>query len=137
MKRLLTTAAGAVLGLGVAFAACFSDRPHPLEQDRSVTGSCRVPVGSGVVGSVGAIVAIREFRFVPDTIRVPAGTKITWINCEEDFANEPHTTTSDAGVWTSELLSPGDLYERRFDQPGTYPYFCEPHPFMTAMVIVE
>jgi plastocyanin len=123
--------------LGLAFAACFSDRPHALAQDPSVGGNCRVPVGAGVVGSVGAIVAIREFRFVPDTIRVPAGTKITWINCEEAFADEPHTTTSDAAVWRSELLAPGDLYERRFDQPGTYPYFCEPHPFMTATVIVE
>ena len=90
-----------------------------------------------VVGSVSAIVAIREFRFVPDTIRVPAGTVITWINCEEDFADEPHTTTSVQEAWRSDLLSPGDLYQRRFDQPGTFPYFCEPHPFMTATVIVE
>ena len=129
----------ALLGLALAGAACFSDRPHPLAQAPPVSGNCRVPVGSGVVGSVGAIVAIREFRFVPDTIRVPAGTKITWINCEEDFADEPHTTTSEAGAdnWRSELLAPGDLYERRFDQPGTYPYFCEPHPFMRATVIVE
>ncbi len=137
MNRLFILAVTALVGSGLAFAACFSDRPHPVEQGRSVGGNCRVPVGSGVVGSVGAIVAIREFRFVPDTIRVPAGTRITWINCEEDFADEPHTTTSDAGVWRSELLSPGDLYERRFDQPGTFPYFCEPHPFMTATVIVE
>lgn len=136
MKAPLTTAA-ALVALGVAFAACFSDRPHPVGHEPPVGGDCRVPVGSGVVGSVGAIVAIREFRFVPDTIRVPAGTKITWINCEEDFADEPHTTTSTADAWRSELLSPGDLYERRFDQPGVYPYFCEPHPFMTATVIVE
>jgi plastocyanin len=135
MRRALTSA-GAVL-LALAIVSCFSDRPHPLEQEPNLSGNCRVPVGSGVVGSVSAIVAIREFRFVPDTIRVPAGTVITWINCEEDFADEPHTTTSDQEVWRSDLLSPGDLYQRRFDQPGTYPYFCEPHPFMTATVIVE
>lgn len=135
MRRRLTSA-GAVL-LALAIVSCFSDRPHPLEQEPTLSGNCRVPVGSGVVGSVSAIVAIREFRFVPDTIRVPAGTVITWINCEEDFADEPHTTTSDEEVWRSGLLSPGDLFQQRFDQPGTYPYFCEPHPFMTATVIVE
>jgi plastocyanin len=137
MKRPLTAVGATLLGLGLVVAACVSDRPHPLGADRSVAGNCRVPVGSGVVGSVGAIVAIREFRFVPDTIRVPAGTKITWINCEEDFADEPHTTTATGGAWRSELLSPGDLFERRFDAPGIYPYFCEPHPFMTGAVIVE
>jgi plastocyanin len=137
MRRLRTAAGAALLALAPAFAACVSDRPHPVEQDRSIAGDCRVPVGSGVVGSVGGIVAIREFRFLPDTIRVPAGTNITWINCEEDFADEPHTTTSEEGGWRSDLLSPGDLYQRRFDQPGTYSYFCEPHPFMTATVIVE
>lgn len=137
MRHLRIVACAALLGSGLAFVACFSDHPHPLENDQSVIGNCRVPVGSGVVGSVGAIVAIREFRFVPDTIRVPAGTKITWINCEEDFADEPHTTTSAAQAWRSDLLSPGDLFERRFDEPGVFDYFCEPHPFMTATVIVE
>lgn len=138
MSRPRTAAGAALLALATAFTACVSDRPSPVEQDGAVVGNCRVPVGSGVVGSVGAIVAIREFRFVPDTIRVPAGTTITWINCEEDFADEPHTTTSVGGEgWRSELLSPGDLYQRRFDQPGTYSYFCEPHSFMTATVIVE
>ena len=137
MTRLPMVAGAAILALALPFVACFSDRPHPVEAGQQVDGDCRVPVGSSVVGSVGAVVAIRGFRFVPDTIRVPAGTRITWINCEEDFADEPHTTTSEAGAWQSDLLSPGDLYERRFDQPGVYPYFCEPHPFMTATVIVE
>lgn len=137
MKRFVITAIAAVVTLWLGLAACFSDRPHPVDPNLSIVGDCRLPVGASAVGSVGAIVAIREFRFVPDTIRVPVGTRITWINCEEDFANEPHTATSDAAVWTSELLSPGDLYERRFDEPGTYLYHCEPHPFMTATVIVE
>jgi plastocyanin len=137
MRYLFARAGVALLALAPALAACVSDRPQPVEQEPSLAGNCRVPVGSEVVGSVSAIVAIREFRFLPDTIRVPAGTAITWLNCEEDFADEPHTTTSEAGGWQSPLLSPGDLYQRRFDQPGTYTYFCEPHPFMTATVVVE
>jgi plastocyanin len=127
----------ALVALALVWTGCFSDRPLPVEQAGTVTGNCRLPVASGPVGSVRAIVAIREFKFVPATIRVPAGTTITWVNCEEAFADEPHTTTSDSEIWSSQLLSPGDLYERRFNEPGTYAYHCEPHPFMTATVIVE
>jgi len=101
------------------------------------SGVCRIPVGSGVVGSVQAVVAIREFVYVPDTLRVPRGTTVTWVNCEEDFANEPHTASDDAGGWASQEMSPTDMYSRRFDSPGVFPYFCEPHPFMHGVLIVE
>jgi len=134
---LVPTAALAATLLTMAAAGCVSDRAGPAGPDAVYSGECRLPVRSDVVGSVGAIVAIREFRFVPDTIRIPRGTAITWVNCEEDFADEPHTTTSDRGVWTSGLLSPGDRYRREFGEPGVFPYHCEPHPFMTATVIVE
>lgn len=125
------------MGLVTLLGGCVSDRPSPLEPNPTISGVCRVPVGSPIVGAVGAIVAIREFRFQPATIRVPRGTTITWINCEESFADEPHTTTSDASIWDSVLLSPEDYYQRRFDEPGVFPYHCEPHPFMQATVIVE
>jgi plastocyanin len=115
--------------------ACFSER-----QAATVIGPggvCRIPVGSGVIGSVQAVVAIREFLYVPDTLRVPRGTTVTWVNCEEDFANEPHTATDEAGGWASQEMSPTDMFSRRFDTPGVFPYFCEPHPFMHGVLIVE
>lgn len=121
--------------LALLLSGCFSDRLAP--STGGVPGVCRIPVSSGVVGSVQAVIAIREFRFFPDTLRVPRGTSVTWVNCEEDFANEPHTATELAGSWGSTELSPTESYSRRFDSPGVFAYYCVPHPFMGGTLIVE
>ena len=49
----------------------------------------------------------------------------------------PHQELVPQPLEEAGLLHAVQRYQRRFDQPGTYPYFCEPHPFMTATVIVE
>jgi plastocyanin len=56
------------------------------------------------------------------TVRV--GTAVTWTNNDGNVA---HTTTSDDGVWDSGLLSGGGTFNVTFDQPGVYPYYCQPH----------
>jgi plastocyanin len=132
---LVTAAAlaAAMLPLG-----CFSERSSPTDPvDGGITGTCRIPVGSSVVGSVQAVIAIKDFTFVPETLRVPRGTTVSWVNCEEDFANEQHNATSESGAWATALLSPTAIDSRRFDEAGVFPYLCEPHPFMKATIIVE
>ena len=129
MKRLM-----AVFGaVGCAIAlACFSDRSAG-----PVTGAaeCRVPVT--VIDSLHYIVAIRDFAFHPDTLHVPAGATVTWINCETP-PQEPHTTTSDTtGIWSSVELNTGDRFSHTFATPGSYPYHCIPHEaFMRGAIIV-
>ncbi len=129
MKRLVV---GVLALVGVAVAACFSDRGSG-----PVTGAaeCRVPVT--VIDSMHYIVAIRDFAFHPDTLHVPTGATVTWINCETP-PQEPHTTTSDtAGIWGSADLNPGDRYSHTFATPGTYPYHCIPHQaFMRGEIVV-
>jgi plastocyanin len=122
-------AAGAALA---AAAACFSERAGgPV-----ILGAaeCRVPVS--VIDSMHVIVAIRTFAFVPDSIAVPAGATVTWVNCE-DVGVEPHTTTSDASLWNSPELSPGSRYSHTFAAPGAFPYHCTPHPQMLGKVVVQ
>lgn len=34
-------------------------------------------------------------------------------------------------------LKANGMYAVRFDQPGTYLYYCDPHPAMRAVVIVR
>lgn len=135
-RAAVAAAAGA---LALAAAACFSERPTAATGDRpnADAGTCRLAVSSSVVGGVQAVVAIKDFRFVPDTLRVPRGTMVTWVNCEEARVDAPHTTTSDSRLWSSELMRPAATYSRRFDQAGAFPYHCEPHPTMTATVIVQ
>jgi len=129
MKRLIV----GVLALGaIAAAACFSERGSG---PGTGAAECQVPVT--VIDSLHYIVAIRDFGFHPDTLHVPTGATVTWINCETP-PQEPHTTTSDTtGIWSSTDLNPGDRFSHTFATPGSYPYHCIPHEaFMRGAIIV-
>jgi amicyanin len=63
---------------------------------------------------------------------------VTWTN---DGA-QPHSATSTVSEsnptkFDSGILNPGQSYSFTFDKPGTYDYFCVPHPFMRGKVIVD
>jgi plastocyanin len=121
-------ALGATLGVAAAvLAGCFSER----EATAPVEGVCSFPVDEGVPGST--LVVIQKFAFGPADVRVRAGERITWINCDVD----QHTSTADGGQWASPLLAPGDGFTHTFATAGEFAYTCEPHPFMTGRVIVE
>lgn len=115
---------GATLALAGGGLACFSER----------TAVTQPPAGQYCSGTPPAnVVVIRDFSFTPAEARVSPGSTVIWANC----GDQAHTSTSDAGVWDSQLISPGFTYSRTFDQAGSFPYHCEPHPFMTATVVVE
>ncbi len=65
-------------------------------------------------------------------LTVPVGTTVVWVN-EDD---QVHTVTEVNGEFDSGLLNPGDSWAMTFDAPGEYEYFCIPHPWMRAKVIV-
>ena len=122
----------AAIGCVVAIA-CFSDRG--AGPGSSSAAECSVPIS--VIDSMHVIVAIRDFSFQPDSIKVPPGATVTWVNCE-DVGQEPHTTTSDAAAqWDSPQLSPGNRFSHTFPAQGAFPYHCTPHPFMTGKVVVQ
>ena len=118
----------------VTLLACFSERGTGATGNTAA--ECRVPVS--VIDSMHYIVAIRDFAFHPDTITVPVGATVTWVNCETP-PQEPHTTTSDSlGVWNSPLLNPGDRFSQKFPTAGSFPYHCIPHQsFMKGKLIVQ
>jgi plastocyanin len=110
-----------------ALVGCFSQR----EPTAPVEGVCSFPVGEGVPGST--IAFIQKFAFGPAEVRVRAGERVTWINCDVDS----HTSTADGGQWASPLLVPGAAFTQAFPTAGVFSYRCVPHPFMTGRVIVE
>ncbi len=67
------------------------------------------------------------------TLTIYAGQTVMWTN--NDSAN--HTATADDNSWGTGTIKPGGSFVRRFDEPGTYTYFCSYHPEMTGTVIVE
>lgn len=119
-------------GIALAAAACFSERGAGPNASLAV---CRVPVT--VIDSLHYLIAIRDFLYYPDSLAVPTGATVTWVNCE-DVGQEPHTTTSDTtGVWDSSDMLPGARFTHQFATPGAFPYHCTAHDFMIAKVVVQ
>lgn len=75
-------------------------------------------------------VNIEEFKFLPQTTTVKAGGTITFANRDK----APHT--AEAEGFDSGRLDRGQSKRIRFDEPGTYEYFCDFHRFMTGTVEV-
>ena len=134
LARLNAAVAAAAIGLVLAALGCFSERAPTTAPPAE--GDCSIAIGGGIIGTTTAIVAIRDFSFQPPEVHVPVGTTVTWLNCEP--AGTPaHTSTSDAGLWSSPRLDPGATFTQTFGQAGRFSFHCEPHPFMTGAVVVE
>jgi len=128
VKARLAVAVAVGCAIGIA---CFSERG--AGPSSSTADICRVPVS--VIDSMHFLIAIKNFAFHPDSISVPPGATVTWVNCDE--GQEPHTTTSDSAVWDSPELSVGNRFSHTFPVQGSFPYHCTPHPFMLGKLIVE
>lgn len=89
--------------------------------------------GAGAEPAGVVEIPIRELTFEGDTIRVPAGTAIRWVNRDP----VAHNTKADDGSWESPLFGPGETYTTRLELPGRYAYVCTIHPFMRGLIIVE
>ena len=77
-------------------------------------------------------VPIQAFVFQPATISVPVGTVVRWTNLDP----VDHTVTDIDMTWDSGLFGASGTYSMAFDTPGTYTYFCIPHPTMIGTIEV-
>ncbi len=80
----------------------------------------------------GPTVHIHNFAFVPATLTIPAGATVTFVNDDD----EPHTATSTTKAFDSEAIDTHGTWTHRFDNAGTFPYFCELHPMMHGKLVV-
>lgn len=81
-----------------------------------------------------AKVTIKSFKYMPATITVKSGAKLTWTN--RDSAN--HTVNSDTGTALNIANLPkGKSGSVTLTKPGTYAYHCAFHPFMHGKVVVK
>lgn len=82
------------------------------------------------------VVLLSENRFRPARIEIAAGTTVVWQNDEADPTVE-HNVISRDYRWASSNFVSGESYERTFDTPGEYRYFCDLHGGMTGRVVVQ
>lgn len=98
------------------------------------TGAAAGPAGAAVVASGDtAVVDMRQLAYEPGRIEVKAGTVVVFTN------NAPlqHSVVADDGSFDSGLIDVGKRWARTFARPGTYSYYCTPHPFMKGVVVVR
>src|SRR3990170_5345153 len=72
-----------------------------------------------------ATVNMTGIKYVPDSITVDVGTKVTWVNKDPVY----HTVTSDEadGPLQSPNIEAGQSFSFTFTEEGTYSYHCIPH----------
>jgi plastocyanin len=84
----------------------------------------------------------QPFAFGPAELTVTPGTTVRWVNDADVF----HTVTFaqsaavrlPSGVFEATLGLAGETVAFRFDVPGVYAYYCEPHvEFMAGIVRVS
>jgi plastocyanin len=80
-----------------------------------------------------AEVKIDNFSFGPQTVTVPVGATVTWVN-HDDI---PHTVVSTDGVFKSKVRDTDEKFSYTFTKAGIYSYFCSVHPKMTGQVVVQ
>lgn len=121
------------LGLG----ACGGGAGEGGGTDGSASGSEQGVGDSQNSGSPPATatneVAIVDFAFQPDPVKVKVGTEVTWTN-QDGFA---HTVTADDKSYDSKNMEKDATFTYRFDTAGTFKYFCAIHNYMTGSVVVE
>lgn len=80
-------------------------------------------------------VTMLKFEFIPKVLHIKSGQTVRWVNKEK---RQYHSVWFEQqGEQESDYLFPQDTHHKQFNELGTYPYRCGPHPEMIATIIVE
>lgn len=105
---------------------------YALNQNKSADSTGQANISSAVATDS---VTIRDYAFGPTSIKVKKGTKVTWTNQDQ----VEHTVTTQSGsptMFDSGLFGKDKTFSYTFEKTGTYQYYCIPHQYMKATVIV-
>jgi plastocyanin len=128
IKSLVTIFAVGFSPITFAKEHAMSHRPQKISEARTKTGR-----GKAVQT---ATVTIDGFQFMPDSVVLQKGGKVTFINKDAT----PHTVTPESGAKFTGTgrLEKGSLAKTVvFTSTGEQNYFCEIHPSMKGKIIVE
>ena len=91
-----------------------------------------------VVGSSNVGCETNNMCYMPYNAALGIGGEAVWHNVD----TMPHTVSSGTpaegfdGVFDSSLVPAGGMFSYKFEEAGTYDYFCMVHPWMTGIVTV-
>lgn len=88
---------------------------------------------SGPPPSSNSVVAVRDRSFDRSHLEVAAGTTVEWSNAG---STRHHLVRILGGATVDGELPPGATATARFEQPGTFEYYCSIHPGMDGSITV-
>jgi plastocyanin len=94
--------------------------------------SSLLPVSGGAAEQAVEVRMPGSF-YRPDALTVPAGTTVRFVNEDTDI----HTVTARDGSYDSGLMFQNQAWTYTYSTPGTYEYYCLPHPWMVGTVEVQ
>ncbi|GAC1325332.1 MAG: hypothetical protein NVSMB25_23720 [Thermoleophilaceae bacterium] len=127
---LIATAAAAVL-LTAGCGSSGGSHPGPQPENRGAPQAA-APTPAAPAVTSGAV-RIVSFKYMPETITVKKGGRVTFANNDQ----AAHTATADDRSFDSQTLKIGASKSVTFTSAGTFPYHCDFHPFMKATVVVR
>ncbi len=117
------------LAPGIYKVECFVANHDDLGMEALLEVSPTAPLVRQGEASSDAV-AITGFAFEPATLRVAAGTEVTWTNGDPT----PHTVTAEDGSFDSGSMDQGATFSAIVNGPVTY--VCEIHPTMRGTIEV-
>lgn len=115
---------------GLLVASGSSDKKASSNSDVSVSDAASDSTSSPNT------VTISDFAYGPEELTVKKGTTVTWVNEDPTQHNVVFDDESVGTVDDSKLISKGEKVTFTFNETGSFPYFCMPHPYMKATVKV-
>ncbi|WP_372341649.1 cupredoxin domain-containing protein [Achromobacter insolitus] len=79
------------------------------------------------------VVTIEGMQFMPATLTVKRGDKVTWIN--KDLV--PHTATASSKAFDSGVIASGASWTYTVREEGSSAYVCLFHPTMQGTLIAQ
>ncbi len=119
------------------YEASRTDAGLEPDEDLPILPDDQVVIPAGAFDPANA-----ERAYAPRTATVPVGTTVTWTNDDSVI----HTVTSGSsdgsagtpdGLFDSGNLESDDTFAFTFDEPGTFEYYCTPHPWMRGTIVVQ
>lgn len=139
--RVVTGVATTLVLTGLLTASMIGINILPPRLFKEELFALRSPILTNATIIQGSYAEEQTENFVPKILRVVVGKNntVVWTNKDRLAlgGSVSHTVTHDGGLFDSRLFPSGASWNYTFARPGVFRYFCQPHPWMTASVLVE
>ncbi len=102
-----------------------------VDVSKSQTTTVLIPNGNFEIVNTGF--------YIPLNLEITKGTNVVWIN--DDTVGHTIQSQDDEGnvigLFNSAILKTGDKFEFKFNEEGSYNYFCTIHPWRVGVITVR